>query len=219
MITIDVPAGSTTLVNLTDEGEYSAASLQDVKFTNGASPQTTLWNFSVATSLKLVGGSASWQGTILAPYATVNRGFTNVYGSLVVMSLINTGFTFIAPFRGCLPDPEPCPPVPPNPTPTPTSTPIAARRRRPTPTASPTATPTRSHGRRRRTPTPTRGRRRRPERPLPTLEPPGPRPQPIVSPTATPVIQQPGQPLGPEETPGSVDVGASRATCACARRS
>ena len=38
------------------------------------------------------------------------------------------------------------------------------------------------------------------------MEPPGPTPLPIVSPTATPVIQQPGQPLDPEETPGSIDV-------------
>ena len=108
----------------------------------------------------------------------------------------------------CLPPPEPCPPVPPIHTPTPTATPTpapssadgdtTARRQ---PTVSPTPTPGRRR-RRRRAPRP----RRRPRTPPPTPEPPGPTPAPIVSPTATPDTHEPGQPLDPEETPGTVVV-------------
>ncbi len=196
-IYIKVPVGSTTLVNVLGNS-YANAGMYEIRYFDAASgqfvqlndPETrpgleelrrgTLWNFPGADTISLP-PYMSWQGSVLAPGATVTISGGNVNGSLAVGQISgNTGETHTHPPDLCLPDPTPCPPVPPDPTPTPTSTPTAAP---PTPTPNPTVSPS-------PTPVPTRT-------PLPTVA-------PIVSPTPTPDERQPSQPLDPGDTPGTV---------------
>ncbi len=186
LIHVNVPSGSTLLINLPD-GAYVDSNIQDI---TGATPEKTLWNFPTATSVQLH-GTANWPGTIVVPFGAVDLGYKHIAGSIIANTITGTGEIGMNPFNGCLPDPTPCPPIPTvtpipttSPSPTPTSTPTA------TPTSTPTATPTRTP-----TPTPTRTPTPTPTRtpaptPLPTVSP---GPPPIVVPTATPVPSDPGE--------------------------
>jgi choice-of-anchor A domain-containing protein/uncharacterized repeat protein (TIGR01451 family) len=215
-IYIKVPVGSTTLINVSGTS-YANIGMYEIRFWDEGSgqfvqlndPETrpgleelrrgTLWNFPEAETIA-VPPYMSWQGSILAPRAVVTISGGNINGSLAVAAISgNTGETHSHPPELCLPDPQPCPPIPPDPTPTPTTTPTVAPPT-PTPTATPTPVPTATV-----TPTPTRTAvPTRTPTPVPTPEPPDVTPQPIVSPTATPDTQQPGEPLDPEKTPGAV---------------
>lgn len=198
---IKVPFGSTTLINVTG-ASFSNPGMYEIRYFDWNTGQFvqlndpesrpgleelrtgTLWNFPDATTLALP-PYMSWAGSILAPRATVSISGGNVNGTLMVGAIVgNTGETHTHPPDVCLPDPEPCPPVPPNPTPTPTSTPTPAPTIVPPPTPVPTRTPT----------------------PVPTRT-----PAPFVSPTPTPDTHEPGEPLDPEETPGTVVVEGRQA--------
>jgi len=100
---IDVPAGSTVLVNI------DGTSVQMQGFGSsltGATPNHILYNFYQATSLTIDGGSPL--GSILAPKAATAFGSGHIEGSLIVKSLgtlvaQSDGATQNIPFAGSLP--------------------------------------------------------------------------------------------------------------------
>lgn len=97
-ITITVPAGSRTVVNVT--GSTFTSALYGIEFV-GATPETVVWNFPLATSVKQQSG-LNWQGTLLAPHAQVDLTNGNFYGQVIAdrMTLRSEGF-FHRPF--CVP--------------------------------------------------------------------------------------------------------------------
>jgi len=157
-IRINVPFGSTTLINVTGES-YASTTVSAIAYWNGSAyvqlqnhglpPELeelrtkTVWNWPDATKVDL-GPVTAWQGTILAPRAVVYLGYQQVNGPIVSGALYGTGETHLHPPNPCLPDPEPCPPEPPipTPTPTPTTTPEPTPEPTTTPTPEPTTTPT-----------------------------------------------------------------------------
>jgi choice-of-anchor A domain-containing protein len=102
-ITITVPAGSTTLINVS--GSTFTSALYGIDLV-GATPAKVLWNFPLATSVQQTSG-LDFKGTILAPNAAVNVGNGNLYGQVLGASAnIGSYGLFHAPFTGCLP-PQP----------------------------------------------------------------------------------------------------------------
>jgi choice-of-anchor A domain-containing protein len=102
-ITISVPAGSTTLINVT--GSTFTSGLYGIDLV-GATPDKVLWNFPLATSVQQTSG-LDFKGTILAPNAAVNVGNGNLYGQIIGASAtVGSYGLFHAPFGGCLP-PQP----------------------------------------------------------------------------------------------------------------
>jgi choice-of-anchor A domain-containing protein len=99
-ITINVPAGSTTLINVS--GSTFTNALYGIDLV-GATPETVLWNFPLATSLQQSSG-LDWKGTLLAPHAGDSVTNGNFYGQLLVdhATIGSEGF-FHRPFAGCLP--------------------------------------------------------------------------------------------------------------------
>ncbi|MEU3687677.1 choice-of-anchor A family protein [Streptomyces narbonensis] len=163
-ITLKVPAGSSTLVNVLG-GSYdmSKAATYGVYYqgADGTAPviddyhlasedfrrirSKLLWNFPQAESVKK--NYTSWPGTILAPNAKVEMGGANigpghVNGSVIAEELVTVpgAETHQMNFAGCLPkETTPGPVVTPEP-PTPTETPV------PTPPATPEPTPSEGGG-------------------------------------------------------------------------
>ncbi|MFJ8312924.1 choice-of-anchor A family protein [Streptomyces sp. NPDC094147] len=146
-ISLKVPAGATTLVNvLGGSDDMSAASLSGVEIWDPASKvfvlddyaaglgqfkvlrSKLLWNFPQATSL--VKNSASWPGTILAPDAAVQMGTSktgpgHVNGAVFAKKLTSApgAETHQMAFAGCLPSGDrPANPLPPAANPAPTGT-------------------------------------------------------------------------------------------------
>jgi choice-of-anchor A domain-containing protein len=102
-ITINVPAGSTTLINVS--GSSFTSSLYGIDLV-GTTPDKVLWNFPLATSVQQTSG-LDFRGTILAPNAAVKVGNGNLYGQILGASAtIGSYELFHAPFTGCLP-PQP----------------------------------------------------------------------------------------------------------------
>ncbi len=175
-IRINVPFGSTTLINVTGEsyssydrerdrvlgrvGVRPAAEPRPVPRARGAADEDGV-ELARRTEVDL-GPNTAWQGTILAPRAVVHVGYQQVNGPIVSGALYGTGETHLHPPNPCLPDPEPCPPEPPIPTPTPTTTPSRrpsrprSRRRHPRPSRRQHRRPSRRHTPDDPTPTTTR---------------------------------------------------------------
>jgi choice-of-anchor A domain-containing protein len=102
-ITISVPAGSTTLINVSGSAFTSALYGIDLV---GTTPDKVLWNFPLATSVRQTSG-LDFRGTILAPNAAVQVGNGNLYGqALGASATVGSEGLFHAPFSGCLP-PQP----------------------------------------------------------------------------------------------------------------
>lgn len=102
-ITISVPAGSTTLINVSGSSFTSALYGIDLV---GTTPDKVLWNFPLATSVRQTSG-LDFKGTILAPNAAVQVGNGNLYGQIIGASAnVGSYGLFHAPFTGCLP-PQP----------------------------------------------------------------------------------------------------------------
>jgi choice-of-anchor A domain-containing protein len=99
-VTIDVTAGSTTLINVT--GSSFTSGLYRIELVGG-SPDKLLWNFPLATAVQQTSG-LDWQGTLLAPNAAVSVGNGNLYGQIVADRVtIGSYGLFHRPFGGCLP--------------------------------------------------------------------------------------------------------------------
>ena len=127
VIEIKVPAGSSTVVNVTGSA-YSTARFptaaikfwdgsQYVQISDPAPPvlealrSSLLWNFPDATSVQ-IGPNLAWEGTVLAPLAAVTfPGSTQLNGSLIAATLVNSsGSARNHPYMGCVPVTPP-PPV------------------------------------------------------------------------------------------------------------
>jgi choice-of-anchor A domain-containing protein len=99
-ITIDVPPGSTTLINVSGSS-FTSALYRMVLV--GATPETVLWNFPLATSVQQASG-LEWQGTLLAPNAAASLSNGQLHGQLLAASAtIGSEGVFHHPFTGCLP--------------------------------------------------------------------------------------------------------------------
>ncbi|MFI8822595.1 choice-of-anchor A family protein [Streptomyces sp. NPDC053431] len=159
-ITLKVPAGASTLVNVLGtsydmnaaatygvyyQGESGAPVIDDYDLPSDAFRQIRaklLWNFPQAESVKK--NHTSWPGTVLAPNATVEMGGKgvgpgHVNGSVIAEKLITVpgAETHQMNFTGCLPGGQrPGPVVPPE-QPKPTETPVPTAPPTPTGTASP----------------------------------------------------------------------------------
>lgn len=97
-LTINVPAGSTALVNVSGATDL----LRNIGIAlNGVGPEKVLYNFSEATALTLEGVGVL--GSVLAPQAAIT--FTNgvIRGTLIGASLAGPGQANTASFAGCLP--------------------------------------------------------------------------------------------------------------------
>jgi choice-of-anchor A domain-containing protein len=99
-ITISVPAGSTTLINVS--GSSFTSNLYGIELV-GPTPETVLWNFALATSVQQTSG-LNWQGTLLAPHAAVTESNGQFYGQ-TLSDRANIGSELFVhhPFGGCLP--------------------------------------------------------------------------------------------------------------------
>ena len=126
VIRINVPLGSSTVVNVTGSA-YSTARFPTaaIQFWNGSSyvqlPDSAppnlealranlLWNFPAATSVQ-IGPNLAWQGTVLAPLANVVfPGSTQLNGTLIAKTLVNSqGSARNHPYTGCVPVAPPTP--------------------------------------------------------------------------------------------------------------
>ncbi|MEV5603106.1 choice-of-anchor A family protein [Streptomyces sp. NPDC052299] len=150
---VKVPAGATTIVNVTGQ-TYDMATAGTTGFflsggqdfvlddklqsaQDGAIRAKLLWNFPNATKI-VKNSQAAWPGSVLAPYAHLELGnAAPVNGSVWVASLHGSGGaeTHHFPFTGCLPEVPGTPKPGTTPSGTPSSTPPA------TTTPSPSATP------------------------------------------------------------------------------
>lgn len=111
-VTIDAPAGSTVLVNVTGDSATMQNMGLNFRDLNGDGSGTVvrenvIYNFVNATSLSLSGISV--QGSILAPKATVNFNNGNIEGQLIAGTLTGTGEAHNYLFQGNLPNPMPIP--------------------------------------------------------------------------------------------------------------
>lgn len=124
-IQIRVPAGSTTLIDVTGSA-YSSATLPSVsvELWNGSAyvqvgneqgtdldriRERLVWNFAAARSLQ-IGPGIAWQGSILAPQADARlSGSTQIHGSVLAANVDDQATFFLRPFEGCLPPLEPEP--------------------------------------------------------------------------------------------------------------
>jgi choice-of-anchor A domain-containing protein len=100
-VRINVPAGSTTLVNVS--GSTYANTLTNVQLSNSSAGRL-IWNFPGATSVQI--GGLAWQGAVLAPNAAVSVSNGQVNGPIVAAQLSSSSIAINhAPFGGCLPPP------------------------------------------------------------------------------------------------------------------
>ncbi len=96
---ISAPAGSTVVINVTDSGTVNLAPLATIKLV-GASQSTVIWNFPNASAI--TAGSTQWEGTILAPAASLDYPGAQVDGSVYVASLSGATEIHYYPFTGTL---------------------------------------------------------------------------------------------------------------------
>ncbi|MCG7526243.1 choice-of-anchor A family protein [Streptomyces sp. OfavH-34-F] len=150
---VKVPAGATTIVNVTGQA-YDMATAGTTGFflsggqdfvlddksqsaADGAVRAKLLWNFPNATKI-VKNSQAAWPGSVLAPHAHLELGTAApVNGSVWVASLHGSGGaeTHHFPFTGCLPE-VPGTPGTPSPSTTPSGTPSSTPPATATPSAS-----------------------------------------------------------------------------------
>ena len=188
---LKVPDGATTLINVIDgyfQNPFAGGIFiwdDATGFVQPGNPaqnadlearrRALLWNFPNAAAVTLGPPYAAWQGSVLAPRASVPLTYQHIFGSIAAASVSGTGEIGYNPPNPCLPDPTPCP----QPSPTPTATPTVRRRATATPTRTPTPIPTVS-------PTPTRSRRRFRRRRRSDADADSPTPDPTPLPTVSP---------------------------------
>ncbi|OKJ70583.1 choice-of-anchor A family protein [Streptomyces sp. CB02460] len=156
---VKVPAGATTIVNVTGQtydmqtagttgfflsgGQDFVLDDKTQSAEDGAVRAKLLWNFPNATKV-VKNSQAAWPGSVLAPYAHLELGnAAPVNGSVWVASLHGSGGaeTHHFPFTGCLPEVPGTPKPSTTPSGTPSTTPPATATPSPSATPSGTATP------------------------------------------------------------------------------
>lgn len=103
-LNITAPAGSTVVVNV--DGTVNNFESMGI-FLTGVDRQHVLYNFHQATSLLV--DAISVEGTILAPYASVNFNNGQINGTLIANHLTGGGESHLHLFQGSLPSPVPEP--------------------------------------------------------------------------------------------------------------
>ena len=122
---IKVPDGSTTLINVrggsfqnTFQGgifmwdEATGYVQLNVTAPNAdleARRKATLWNFPEASSVTLGPPATAWQGSVLAPRASVQLTYQHIHGSIVAASISGTGEIGYNPADPCLPESDTVP--------------------------------------------------------------------------------------------------------------
>ena len=96
-LTIDAPAGSTVLVNVSG----TTVGMSTLDFTlNGVDRQRVLYHFTGATTLTLTAEDV--EGTVFAPYAGVGIFGSTINGQLIAATLTGTGTFCHLPFVGTI---------------------------------------------------------------------------------------------------------------------
>ena len=101
--------GATALIKVTTDAPLSIGP-QYMNLAGAAIPSDVLWNFPLATGLAVTSGVA-WQGSILAPNATVTAaGHPQLHDQLIAATVPSSDWVVDrVTFKGCLPEP-PTPP-------------------------------------------------------------------------------------------------------------
>jgi choice-of-anchor A domain-containing protein len=101
-LTINVPAGSTVLVNI--DGKQDR--MKNLRFLlSHTERQYVIYNFYQANSLTLA--ASQIEGTILAPFARINFVNGTINGIVIGAALRGAGVANHHPFKGDIPTPEP----------------------------------------------------------------------------------------------------------------
>ena len=103
-LSITAPAGSTVVVNV--NGTTNNFNSMGITL-NGVDRQHVLYNFNQSTSLYI--DSISIEGSILAPYSSVNFNNGQLNGTLIANNLTGGGESHLHLFQGTLPNPVPEP--------------------------------------------------------------------------------------------------------------
>lgn len=103
-VDIVAPIGSTILINVSGNtlGFGSYGMFRNGITATGADGQYILWNLFEA--LNILPGTTSVKGSLLAPLATYNSGYTNIEGTIMVDNLYGNIESHYYPFLGNLPD-------------------------------------------------------------------------------------------------------------------
>jgi choice-of-anchor A domain-containing protein len=103
-ITVNVPAGSTTIVNVSGSS-YTSAAYPTSTVEPESLSSTLLWNFPLATSVQ-IGPGLAWQGTVLAPSAVLSLPQNGQLNGQALAKRIDGGITMnYRLFAGCPPPP------------------------------------------------------------------------------------------------------------------
>jgi choice-of-anchor A domain-containing protein len=97
-INISAPSGSTVVINVA--GASDSFNGGSINF-SGVSAKDVIFNFAIAKSLALA--NIGFNGTILAPYATVNTTFGQLNGQLIANNVNGTMELHDVAFQGTLP--------------------------------------------------------------------------------------------------------------------
>lgn len=103
-IDIVAPIGSTILINVSglNLGFGSYGMFRNGVTATGYDGQYILFNLFEAT--KIIAGTTSVKGSLLAPFATYDSGYTNIEGTIMVYDLFGNIEAHHYPFKGSLPD-------------------------------------------------------------------------------------------------------------------
>jgi choice-of-anchor A domain-containing protein len=85
-LTLSDTASSTVVINITDSGAVNLSNLSTINLAGGVAASRVIWNFPNATSLTF--GATQWEGTVLAPNASVTYQSAQLDGSIYVESLL-----------------------------------------------------------------------------------------------------------------------------------
>jgi choice-of-anchor A domain-containing protein len=97
-VTINAPAGSTVLINISGDAQVVGGFGIVL---NGVGKQHVLYNFPESTQLTVEAGPSQIPGTVLAPFAAVTFDNAGIDGTLIGASLTGSGMALISPFQGC----------------------------------------------------------------------------------------------------------------------
>jgi choice-of-anchor A domain-containing protein len=105
---IDLPAGSTAIINVTGSASYNYGGFSAM---NGLDATDLLWNGPTATDVSIAG--VAFQGTILAPNASVDLTNGTLTGQVIANSVTGAGHDLsYAKFDGPIPPPPATSPEP-----------------------------------------------------------------------------------------------------------
>jgi choice-of-anchor A domain-containing protein len=108
-MTIEAPAGSKVLVNM--PGTSLTFAGFEIRYAGGVTRQDTVFNAYEATAISMT--SIGFNGTLLAPKATLTINGASFWGTVIAKNVVGNGEFYNYPFQGQLTYNGPCPPIPP----------------------------------------------------------------------------------------------------------